>query len=244
MEILKNNFEEIKKTNDPEKINDFLIKLSEDPDKDYLKYIEHFKNNLEPQVFEKVKLNWIFLLGEIGKLNILEEKFINILIDTYYSSDRWIRNEIIQAIGKITTHLDIAEDIIKLIGYAVNDDYFPIKVNALKSILNLKELPPIIRKNIFQALSLKNIELESLCIKILDKFMPDYNQLFFSLNYQDNYKILKAHAIRALLLIYFRSMLNLESFRQKISNSNWEKQYKENFLKEIDIYEKILMKRL
>ncbi|MFX1567381.1 MAG: HEAT repeat domain-containing protein [Promethearchaeota archaeon] len=244
MELLKNNFEEIKKTNDPEIINDFLINLSKDPDKGYLRYVEYFKNNLDPRIFEKVKLNMIYLLGEIGKLTNIEKKFINLLKDTYYSSDRWIRNEIIQAIGKISTNLDITEDIINLLGYAVNDDYFPIKVNALQVILNLNELPAILSKNIFQALSVKNTELESLCIKILDKFIPDYNQLFFALNFQDNYKILKKHAIRALLLTYFRSVLNLESFRQKISNSNWENEYIENFLKEIDIYEKIIMKKL
>jgi hypothetical protein len=244
MELVKNNFEEIKKTKDPEKINDFLINLSKDPFEEYLQYIEYFKNNLDAQIFEKVKLNLIFLLGEIGKLTALEKKFMNLLKDEYYSSDRWIRNEIIQAIGKISFHSDLTEDVIKLIGYAVNDGYPPIKVNALQVILYLEDLPPIVRKSIFQALNSRKPKLEALCVKILEKFLPDYNQLFFSLNYLDNYKALKTKAIRALLLVYFRSGLNLESFRQKISNSNWEIGYKDDFLKEIDIYEKILLKKL
>ena len=165
-------------------------------------------------------------------------------METYYSSDRWIRNEIIQAIGKVSTHSEITEDVVKLIGYAVNDDYSPIKVNALQVILNLETFPPIIRKSIFQALNSRNSELEALCIKILEKFLPDYNQLFFSLNYLDNYKTLKTKAIRALLLVYFRTVVDIESFRQKISNPNWEIDYKDDFLKEIDIYEKILLKKL
>ena len=244
MELEKNNFEEIKKSQDPEKINDFLIKLSEDPNKEYLMYIEYFLENLDKQIFDKVKLNVIFLIGEIGKLTVLDERYVTFLVDTYYTSDRWIRNEIIQAIGKISVNLVITEDIIKLVGHAVNDDYSPIKVNALQVMLNLDELPLIVRKNIFLALNSKSSDLEAFCVKILEKFLPDYNQLFNSLNYSDNYKFLKQNAIRALLLLYFRSPFNIESFRQKIINSNWEVEYKENFLKEIDTYEKIFLKKL
>ena len=244
MELLNNNFEEIKRAKNPEIINDFLIKLSEDPNIDYLMSVDHFIENLDTQIFDKVKLNLIFLIGEIGKLTILGERYLTFLCETYYTSDRWVRNEIIQAIGKISTNSEISNDVIKLVGYAVNDDYLPIKVNALQVILNLEEFPLIIRSLVFQALNSNISELEAFCVKILDKFLPDYNQLVNSLNYSNNYKILKPYTIRTLLLVYFRSPLNLEPFRQKISNSNWEIEYKEIFLKEIDTYEKILLKKL
>ncbi len=244
MESMKNNFEEIKRANDPEIINDFLIKLSEDPQEEHLNYIEYFLNNLDAQIFDKVKLNLIFLIGEIGNLIKLEDRYVSFLVETYYTSDMWIRNEIIQAIGKISANSDISNDISKLLGYAVNDDYFPIKINTLQVILNLENFPIIMARNLFQALNSKSSELEALCIQILEKFLPDYNQLFNSLNYLDNYKILKQNAIRTLLLVYFRSTLYLESFRQKISNSNWEIEYMEKFLKEIDIFEKIILKKL
>ncbi len=244
MELLNNNFEEIKRAKNPEIINDFLIKLGKDPNEDYLKYIEYFMNNLAMQIFDKVKLNLIFLLGEIGKLTTLYERYLTFLSETYYTSDRWVRNEIIQAIGKVSTNSDISDETIKLVGYAVNDDYTPIKVSALQVILNLKELPLIIRGHIFQALNSKISELEAFCVKILDKFLPDYNQLVNSLNYSENYKILKPYTIRTLLMVYFLSPLNLETFRLKISNLNWEIEYKESFLKEIDTYEKILLKKL
>lgn len=244
MELLNNNFEEIKRVNDPDIINDFLIKLSKDPNKDYLIYINYLLNNLEAQILNKVKLNIIFLIGEIGGLTNLNDRFLIFLIETYYISDRWIRNEIIQAIEKISTNSDITEKVIELVGNAVNDDYSPIRVNALRVILNLKEFPSGLRRNIFQTLNLKDSELERYCIQILDKFLPDFNQLTNSLNNSDNYKILKPYTIRILLLVYFRSPLNLESFRQKISNSNWENEYKEIYLKEIGTYERILLKRL
>ncbi len=241
MESLKNNFEELK---DPEEINNFLIKLTENPSIEDLKCIKHFINNLDTQIFDKVKLNLIFLIGEIGKLSPLGPKCLKFLSETYYTSDRWIRNEMIQAIGKISKKTKITGDVIKLIGYAVNDDYTPIKVNALKTLLDFGDLPLFIRRNIFLTLNLKDPELEPFCVKIFEKFLPDFNQLFNSLDYSENYNILKPKAIMALLLVYFRSPLNLESFRQKISTSNWEDNYKEIYFKEIDTYEKILLKRL
>jgi len=244
MELLKNNFEEVKRIKDPEIINDFLIKLSEDPKEDYLNYIEYFMNNLDKQIFDKVKLNLIFLIGEISNLTTIDEKYLSFLVETYYVSDRWIRNEIIQAIGIISAKSAITDEVIKLLGYAVIDDYSPIKINALQMILNLEALPPTMIRNIFQALNSKSSELEVLLVKIIEKFLPDYNQLLNSLNLLHNYKILKQHAIRTLLLVCFRSALNLESFRQKISNSNWEIEYKEKFLKEIDIYEKVFLRKL
>ncbi len=82
------------------------------------------------------------------------------------------------------------------------------------------------------------------CVGILEKFLTDFYQLINSLDYSDNYKILKPKAIRTLLFTYFKSPLNLEPFRQKISNLNWEIEYKEIYLKEIDTYEKKIFKKL
>jgi hypothetical protein len=236
-----NNFEELK---NPEEINDLLIKLSKNPSFEDLKYVKHLIDKLDTPVFKKIELNLIFLLGEIGKENPLEDKYLTFLSETYYKSDRWIRNEIIQTIEKISKNTKISDDMIKLIGYAVNDDYFPIKINALKLLLVLGDLPLFIIRNIFQALNLKNSEIEGYCVKIFEKFLPDFNQLFSSLDYLENYKVLKTKAIRSLILIYFRSPMNLEAFREKISTSKWDLEYKEKFFKEIDTYEKILFKKI
>ncbi|MFX0137476.1 MAG: HEAT repeat domain-containing protein, partial [Candidatus Hodarchaeota archaeon] len=148
MELIKNNFQDLK---NPEEINDFLIKLSKNPSIDDLKYLKYFIDNLDAPIFEKIKLNLIFLLGEIGKSSLLEDIYLSFLIETYYTSDRWIRSEIIQAIGKISVKTEIKDNAIKLIGYAVNDDYSPIKINALKVLLNLREFPLFVRRNVFQA---------------------------------------------------------------------------------------------
>ena len=244
MEILKNKFEEIKKAKNPEVINDFLMKLSEEPSIEYLNLIQYLIDNLETQIFEKVKLNIIFLLGEIGRLSILNLKYLDFLLEFYYKSDRWVRNEIIQAFGKISKNTKLTDDIFKLIGYAINDDYSPIRVNALKIILDLEYLPHFVQRNLYYIMNLHDPELEPLYVRIFERLLSDYNQLFDSLNNSANYKILKLRAFRVLLFIYFKSPINLENFRQKISKSKWEDDYKENFLKEIDMYEKLLLRRI
>jgi len=139
MEILRVDFEEIKNSRNSEELNNFLIKLSNNPDKDHLNFLEFFINNLEPEILDKIKLNLLFTLGEIGKSNLLNELFLSYIINSYYTSDRWIRNEIIQTIGKISEQTKLSEELIKLIGSAVNDEYIPIKKNALGVLLKLEK---------------------------------------------------------------------------------------------------------
>ena len=178
MNLLNNNFKVAKESNNPEIINDFLIELSKNPNKDHLKYLKHFIANLDAQLFEKIRLNLIYLIGEIGIAFTLDSKCLEFLLKTYYTSDRWIRNEIIQAFRKILNTTDLSENAIKLIAMAINDDYPPIRISALQELLNLKEIPIYVRRNVFLALNTKDSELEKFCIKIFDRFLPDFNQMF------------------------------------------------------------------
>ncbi|KKM89491.1 hypothetical protein LCGC14_1248190, partial [marine sediment metagenome] len=239
---IKKSFETIKKTRKPEEINNFLIKLSKNPIEEYLIFLDFFIKNLETQIFDKIKLNLIFLLGEIGKSTPLQQDYLEFISDSYYVSDRWIRNEIIQTINKISTQSELSEKIIELIGYAINDEYTPIRNNALKILLKLEVFPNV--KNIFQILNSKDSELVENGLEILTKFIPNSARLFDSLNSSNNYKILKIKAIRTVLLICFNSLIYLESLRDLILKSSWEKNYKEIYLKEIDTYERILLKKI
>ncbi|MFX1380468.1 MAG: hypothetical protein ACFFA4_15390 [Promethearchaeota archaeon] len=241
---IEKNFIDVKSSKSPEEINNFLVELSKKPSIEYLKFLDYFITNLKPQVFEKIKLNLVYLIGELGNLIPIENKYLKLLMEIYYGSDRWIRNEIIQAINKVALNTKVGDEIVKLIGYAINDEYHPIKVNALKALLNFDENPILIRRNLFFTLNKKDLELEELCVRIFEKFLPDFYELFSSLSYSDNYKILKPRAIRTLLLVYFKSPFNLESFREKVSLSNWEIEYKERYIREIDMYENILLKNI
>jgi len=241
---IEKSFNSVKSSKNPAEINDFLVEISKKPQKEYLKFLEFFIKDLDIDIFEKIKFNLIYLIGEIGNLIPLEQKYLKFLVNTYYNSDRWVRNETVQAIKKITINTKLIDEVIKLIGYAINDEYLPIRVNALKVLLNLDDIPLSIMRNLFLALNSKELELERLCINIFEKFLPDFNELINLLNYSDNYLVLKPKAIRTLLLIYFKSPFNLESFRKIISSLNWKIEFKERFLREIDTYEKIIIKNI
>lgn len=242
MENTKLKFEEIKKSNNPEIINDFLINLSKNPTREHLTYIRDLIETLTNQILPKVMLNLIFALGEIGKTTSLDEYFLDFLFETYHQSDRWVRNEIIQTIKKISEKAELNEKIIFLIGHALNDDYTPIQFNALKTLINLKSFPDSIFKNFLHVLNSKNSEIIDECIRILNKLQLDENRLFNLLNQKENYKILKPRAIRALFLIQFKSIIPLETFRGNIMSSEWEESYKDIFLKELETFERILIK--
>ncbi len=244
MENISNLFQKILKSKNPEELNDFLIKLSEDPSNEYLNFIDHFINNLEIQILEKIKLNLIFVLGEIGKIVSMDEKYLEFLSETYYTSDRWIRKEIIQAFHKISENTALANKTIELVGYALNDDYIPIKISAQKVLLSLRVLPNKILKNIFHTLNSKESEVINYSSKIFEKHFKDTNQLFTSLKESENFKILKPQGVRTLLLICFKSLINLEALREMILGSDWPDTSKTVYLKEIKTYERILLKNL
>lgn len=244
MALFKQNFDEIKDSTNPDLINDFIIKLSENPKEEHLKYLKYLIDNSDTQIIDKITLNLIYALGELGNLTSLDENYLNFIHETYLHSDRWIRNEIIQAIDKISIKSHLSEKIVLLIGGALNDDYPPIKINTLKVLLNLKQVPDFVFTNIFYVLNSKDSAVLEGCRRALEKIHLETYKLFSLLNQLDNYKILKPRAIRSLLLIQFKSIINLESFREIIGSSNWDNSFKEKYLTEIDTFQRILIKNM
>ena len=244
MELLRQNFDEIKESNNPEAINDFIIKLSENPNTEHLNYLKYFVEYLDPQILDKIKLNLIFVLGAIGNLTPLPGEYLLLLEEEYYKSDRWVRNEIIQAIDKISNNTELNEKTVELISNALNDEYSVIKISTLKLLSNFKKLPDGILKNLIRLMNSKDSEILEGCRRILKRIPQQPVRIFNLLNGSDNYKILKPRGIRSLLLIQFKSIVNTESFREMILNSNWDKTNKENYIKEINTFERILMKNL
>ena len=244
MVIFEKNFEDVKSSGDPSIINNFLIELGKRPSQEYLDYLKYFIKNSESHVFDEIVLNLAFVLGEIGNLTSVEDFYLDFLFETYHQSDRWVRDEIIQAINKISNNVKLNERIIQLIGNALNDDFQSIKLNALKVLQKFDSLPINVYKNLFYVLNSKDSEVLEECNKVLDKIHLNSHSLFNLLDQFENYKILKPRGIRALLLIQFKSMIYLESFRTFISGSNWVEDSKINYLKEIDTFQRILAKNL
>lgn len=242
MEIIKDAFEKAKNSDNIEEINDFLINLGENPKEDYLVFLDYFINETEKEKFDKIKLNIIYVLGEIGQLTTIPNKYLQKLIDIYYTSDRWIRYEIIQAINKNSKQIKPDDKIIALLGNALNDYYLPVKISVLNIIKNIEILPDSILIQFFRVLNSKESEVLELCGKILESI--PFDKIFALLNSSEYYKDLKPRAIRTLLLINFKSILNLEAFREKVLNSGWDNSYQQKFLKEIETLQRILLKTM
>jgi len=244
MKSLENQFDIIKKSKDPEELNDFLIEIGKQPQIEYLSFIEYFIENCDPLLFQQVKLNLIYVLGEVGKLIKIHDNFISFLIKEYNNSDRWVRGEIISAFNKISINVTLGNNIIELLGRASNEEYIPNSINALKALSKLNSVPKTILRNIFNVFNSSNSDLRELSSMVLIKIVKNEEELLESLLQNNRYKILKKNAIRSLLILYSKSLSNIELFSQKISESKMERIHKEIFLKEIETYKRILLKVL
>ncbi|MHA2036713.1 MAG: hypothetical protein ACW98X_09790 [Promethearchaeota archaeon] len=242
MDPLTKEFTSIKNSKNPEVINNFLIKLGEAPKEDYLKLLDYFFTETEEQIYEKIKLSVVFVLGKIGTIAQISENYLQKLIDMYYASDRWIRSEIIQAIHKISKKSKLNEKTFILMGNALNDDYLPVKTGVLNILKDLEILPDSIIIHFLRILNSKESEILEICRQVLERLSLSSKSIYMLLNSSENYKVLKPRAIRSLLLMKFKSILNLETFREFINNAGWDISYKEQYLKEIDTMQRILLK--
>ncbi|MFW9829518.1 MAG: hypothetical protein ACFFEY_18235, partial [Candidatus Thorarchaeota archaeon] len=198
-----NIFLESIKNEDFNSINDLLIEASRKAKKEDLIYFDYLIEKAKGSLLEKVKLNLIYLIGEIGENNILESKYLEYLIKSYFDSDRWIRNEIIQSLGKIVDKNEVSSEIYTILAYAVLEDYIPTKMNALKLLRRLKHVPNIIIKNIIKVIDVNNLEIVEYSIRVLKNHIKDEIALFNILNTNRNYTLLTKNSFRTLLIEYF-----------------------------------------
>jgi len=242
------NFDEIYKklldSNDPEKINDLIISLSKNPKDIPSDFLKSILKNLDSNTLEKVKINFIFLLGEIGKIKKIDDKFYTYLIDSYFDSDRWIRDEIVEALIKISYFYPPNENLVDLLSFAIIEDYLPLKKKALDLLNVIEKVPLDILNKLFKNLDAPDSIIEDKIISIFKNNIRNERELMDFLNYSKNYKELNRSIIRTLLINYVHSINNLTEFRSAVQNSNWNEKFKNILINEIEIYEKILLKRL
>lgn len=243
MENLEKEFKKIKNSDNSNEINDFLIKLGKNPQANQITFLNYFIETIDTNILEKIKINVIYSLGEIGKKEELDDKYIDYLINEYYKSDRWVRNEVIIAFNKISTKVLLAENAIRLIGNSLNEDYTKIKKNALEALLHIDNIPKQVLENVLHILNSTNTELENLGLKLLKKNIFNEKDLYNLLNTSENYKILKKKGIRVLLSDFFNFLNHLEPFKERIlKTDDWDDMQKSIFLTEIEIYERLLLK--
>ncbi len=231
---------ELVKSEDTNLINNFLIEASRQPDNKNLKKINFLIKDASKSVLEKIKLNLIYFLGEFGKMQKLDAIYLQFLVKSYFNSDRWIRNEILEAFNKLSKENELSDEIINILTYALLEDYEPTKYNALNVIKKLDFLPDLILKNLLKILEHSSRELVESIIMIMKFHFENSQALFSMLNSSDNFTFLEKNAIRSLLVAYFDSIINLEAFRKKIIDSEWPEKHKTLFYNEIDTYQRIL----
>jgi len=240
---IEEEFNKIKNSTNPEKINDFLLELVNIQDITILGFLDHFLANTSLDIFEKIKINLVYALGHVGSFEIIDIKYQDFLIEEYFKSDRWVRNEIIRAFELISHKNPLTNKIENVLEYSLFDDYNPIKISSLSLLLTFKGLSQRIEKNLFKIQNFSDSNTIEIYSKVLRKFYNEEKDIFDFLNSDNEYKSLNKSTFRTLLLIFFKSILNLEFFRDLILDSDWELQYKEVFLREIYTFEKILLKR-
>lgn len=244
MDPLEQEFNNVKNSNNPETVNDFLIRISKIPKEEYLPFLEYFLSDANEDLYNKIKLNLIFALGEIGSVTELTNFYFQKLVNIFYTSDRWVRYEIIQTISKISKNTKLNDEIINLLGNALNDDYLLVKSGVLELMKSFEKIPNSILLQFFRVLNTKETEILDLCRQVFERVPLKLESICRFLDTSENYKILKPRAIRSLLLIKFRPINDLEAFREFISNSGWEDNHKMIYLKEVDTLQRILLKTL
>jgi len=243
MEDIENILLKIQNSTNPQEINDILIELSKKPKENTLIIVDYFLDSLNKTILNKTKLNLIFLLGTIGSVTILNRKYLNFLIESYFNSDRWVRNEIIQSFLVILQNHEYNNKIYQIIEHALNEEYMPIKKSALSVLMILKELPEKVILTLLRVLDTNNEEIVELGLKILKRGVQTWDELFELLNTSKGYTILNKSIVRVLILEYFDSISELESFIEKINSSNWEEEYKRLCKTEINSFQRILKKK-
>ncbi|MFO7797367.1 MAG: hypothetical protein R6W84_14585, partial [Promethearchaeia archaeon] len=99
-------------------------------------------------------------------------------------------------------------------------------------------------KNLLIGLDTRDSEVLNNCKKILQNQIKNEKQLFEILDNQETFKDINKQAFRTILTLFFQSVINVEKFRERIENSEWNIKHKEEFLKEIDTYQRILLRNL
>ena len=227
---------------DFDSINDFLIEISGVPNENDLKSIDILINVLDLELRKNYILNLVFYLGELGKIIILDQKYVNFMKTVYFQSDRWVRNEILTSILKFI-HKKKSEDLFAIIRNAITDEYSPIKLNAIKIINQIDTIPEDILTKVVLNFRSDNSEVISYSSQIIKKITKS-NQILINLlkKVNDVNPNIEKVLIRNLLITLFESVIELEHFRDDLSESELPEEFKQKFLNEINIMQKILLR--
>ncbi|MBY9005190.1 MAG: hypothetical protein KGD63_00345 [Candidatus Lokiarchaeota archaeon] len=241
MSIIKNIKNQLKKKT-IEEINSLIIDLSKNPNEKSKFIIEYLINNLSREEFNRIKINLFYFIGRLSKTEKIENILIEFLIDQFQISDQWERREITKSLRIISKNQQLNEGIINQLVISLKEDYIPIIKNILEIILNIQSLNQNMINDILLLSDHRDRDISILKKKIFLKFIHNEKELFKLLDNMDFYEKLSERSFRKIIVSYFSQLIELKPFRIRIENSNWKERKKENFLKELDTFQKILSK--
>ena len=216
-------------------INDTIIEFSKEPKDFHFEIVDFLLNKLDKEDLPKININLIYLLGELGKIKKLEQKYYQYLYKTYFSSDRWIRSEILKVLEKNIEIVKSNDDFIELLASALSEDYEMNNDIALKIINQLDLFPISLFKNFLTLLNKEQSELKENIDTILVKHLNDESLIFNTLNQKNYYQILKPNGLRLILQSFIPSINKIASLQKLIQNSDWNFEIKSMYLDEIRI---------
>lgn len=224
-------------------INDFLIEISGNPRKEDLKFIDLLLKLHYKDLWNNYMINLIYYLGELGSEQVLDEKYIILMNDIYFQSDRWVRNEILVSILKLIEKNDSKEFFSIIINNAISDEYLPIKLNSLKILKRFDSLSREMLTKVLITLTVEDPEIVMASCQVIKKNISSNESLIRILgNLTLEVPIIENSLIRNLLTNLFNSVIKLEQFRDDLADSNLSENLKKRIIQEIAIMQKILLK--
>ena len=214
-------------------INDILIELSQNSKKSHLHIVDYLLETFEKTKLRKININLVYLLGELGKDVNLEKKYIEYLFATFYSSDRWIRAEVLKAFEKNIGAIESNDMFFQALSSALKEEYETNNINALIILLQLDEFPKSLFEDLLMVLNVGKPNLKKHINKMIKRFFFDESSIFTLLNLNGNYRIVKPRGFRSILQSILPSVNKIQALQRLIEDSNWEETSKSLFLKEI-----------
>ena len=144
---------------------------------------------------------------------------------------------------KFIHKIEAGEDIFTIIRNAITDEYLEIKRNAIKIINKIDTIPEDILIKVVLNFRSDNSEVISYSSRIIKKNITS-NQILINLleKLNDINPNIEIVIIRNLLINLFESVMQLENFREYLLESELSEVFKQKFLNEIKIMQRILLK--
>ncbi len=243
MNVHNKSLEDYVKSENHDAINEYLIEVGKNPHLKDLLDIEYLISNSQDSFLYHFAINLIYILGEISRNHFLADFYIEFLIETYFKSDRWIRNEILLAFSKSIRIDDLFQRILDVIEFALVDDYDPIIINALTVVYYVKRIPESYYPKIIKNLESKNHMIVQESIRVLRKHVESIDMLYNILMKDNIINLYSKQILRSILMTFFNNIDQVEDFKEKIVKSDLNISKKESLISEIKTYQRIMKQR-